>query len=48
MPFIFGFIASNISVKLLPYYLFVFLVIMVIAHEVIIKKHKNNKINFKE
>ena len=40
MPPLFGVIAEHINISLMPYYLLVFFVIMVITHEVLIKKTK--------
>ena len=40
MPPLFGVIAEHITISLMPYYLLVFFVIMVITHEVLIKKTK--------
>ena len=38
MPPLFGLIARGISVALLPFYLFVILVVMIIMHELLTKK----------
>ena len=38
MPPVFGLIANHISVSLLPLYLFVILVLMVVMHELLLKK----------
>ena len=42
MPPLFGVIAENISVSLLPIYLSVFLVLIFVMHELVLKKEKNN------
>ncbi len=43
MPPLFGVIAENISVSLLPAYMFIFLALMFVMHELVLKKAKNNK-----
>ena len=41
MPPLFGFIAENISISLLPIYLSIFLVLIFVLHERVLKKTKN-------
>ena len=41
MPPLFGVIAENISVSILPFYLFLFLALMFIMHELVIKNKKS-------
>ena len=43
MPPLFGVIAENISISLLPIYLFVFLALIFVMHELVLIKTKNNK-----
>jgi hypothetical protein len=43
MPPLFGVIAENISISLLPIYLFVFLALIFAMHELVLIKTKNNK-----
>ncbi len=43
MPPLFGVIAENISISLLPIYLFIFIALMFAMHELVLKKAKNNK-----
>ena len=43
MPPLFGAIAENISISLLPIYLFVFLALIFVMHELVLIKTKNNK-----
>ena len=43
MPPLFGFIAEKISISLLPVYLFIFLLLIFIMHELVLIKTKNNK-----
>lgn len=38
MPPLFGLIANHISVSLLPFYIFAFLVLMIVMHEILVKK----------
>lgn len=42
MPPLFGIIAENISISLLPIYLSIFLVMIFLMHEMVLKKAKNN------
>ena len=42
MPPIFGVIAENISISLLPIFLFIFIALMLVMHELVLKKSKNN------
>ena len=41
MPPLFGVIAENISISLLPIFLLVFLIIIIVMHELVLKKTKN-------
>ncbi len=41
MPPLFGLIADNISIKLLPLYLFILLILMILTHEMLEKKTKH-------
>jgi fucose permease len=43
MPPLFGVIAEKISISLLPVYLFIFLLLIFIMHELVLIKTKNNK-----
>lgn len=43
MPPLFGVIAENISISLLPIFLAIFLVLIFAMHELVLKKAKNNK-----
>ena len=43
MPPLFGVIAENISISLLPVYLLIFLVAMVLTHQMVIKSSSDNK-----
>ena len=43
MPPLFGVIAENISISLLPIYLFVFLALIFVMHELVLIKTKDNK-----
>ena len=43
MPPLFGVIAEHISISLLPVFLFIFLALIFIMHELVLKKAKNNK-----
>ena len=43
VPPLFGVIAENISISLLPIFLFIFLALMFAMHELVLKKAKNNK-----
>lgn len=43
MPPLFGVIAENISISLLPIYLSIFLALIFATHELVLKKVKNNK-----
>lgn len=38
MPFVFGLIANNINVALLPVYLLIILALMIVMHELLNKK----------
>lgn len=42
MPPLFGLIANHISIRLLPLYLLILLVLMVYMHEILEKRHKNS------
>ena len=43
MPPLFGIIAENISISLLPVYQLIFLVLIFVMHELVLKKARNNK-----
>ena len=43
MPPLFGIIAENISISLLPIYQLIFLVLIFVMHELVLKKTKSNK-----
>lgn len=43
MPPLFGIIAENISISLLPIYQVIFLLLIVVMHELVLKKTKSNK-----
>ena len=43
MPPLFGVIAENISISLLPIYLSIFLILIAVMHELVLKKAKSNK-----
>ena len=41
MPPLFGVLADFIDIKILPIYLFIFLLLMIVCHEILLKKTKN-------
>ena len=43
MPPLFGIVAENISISLLPVFLAIFLALIFVMHELVLKKAKNNK-----